>query len=505
MRFPLFRALYKLHYITPLGFIRLIYCFLCEGLTIMALVRFSRINHAKETAFVSEETRLTYEELYPQAVLLTKILCKEHGLEKGMKVGVLCRNHAVSALLLAALSRLGVHVRLLNSDIMSEKMEKLLQSRKMDCLIYDEELSEKCLPAHLPCKSITTEALQTQMKESGRYDAVKVPHIYRGGQIAVLTGGSSGNYKEASRKTGLFQFLPPFFALLKVIRIQDYSSVFVALPFYHGFGLGVLIVAMAMGKKICMSRHFHTEEALDRIAGERVEVLPIVPTMLSRMWQAKNATDRMKTVRCIISGGDRLDKKMVEETHAHLGPVLYNLYGTSEAGFFMMATPADLDANAETTLGRPIKGVECDVREMRENGVGTLWVRSKWAMIGAQNQWQSTGDLMYKNEQGYFFHRGIAKNMVVCGGENVYPEGVELVVNQHPEVVGSKVYGVPDSDFGCVLNATVELREGSALTEQELKEWLRAKLSRAELPHQITFKKLDVLSTGKRKNIVIDG
>lgn len=498
MSLTLTKALFKLHLVTPLGFLRLMYSFLREGLTIMSILRFTRYYYADKVAFVSEGEKITYGELYPMAIRLAKVLSDGHNVKQGMRVGVLCRNHTVSALMLSALSRLGAHVRLLNTDIMAEKMESLLKNKKIDLLVYDEELREKCLPALLPCKSITTELVNGQMHDKDKFEDVSLPHVWRGGQIAVLTGGTSGNYKEAARKTGLFQFLPPFFALLKDIRIQDYKSVFVALPFYHGFGLGVLIIAMAMGKKICMSRHFHTEEALDMVAEEQAEVLPIVPTMLSRMWQAENAQKLMRTVKCIISGGDRLDKKLVDETHGHLGPVMYNLYGTSEAGFFMMATPTDLDANAETTLGRPIRGVDCDVRELRENGVGTLWVRSKWAMLGAQNQWQSTGDLMYRDENGYYFHRGIAKNMVVCGGENVFPESVEMVINRHPDVVGSKVFGVPDADFGSVLSAAVELADGATLTQEELKEWLKSKLSRAEMPHYIEFKKLAILSTGKR-------
>lgn len=197
-----------------------------------------------------------------------------------------------------------------------------------------------------------------------------------------------------------------------------------------------------------------------------------------------------------------MDKKLVVETHNNLGPVMFNLYGTSEAGFFMLATPGDLDANEETTLGKPITGVECDVRELRENGVGTLWVRSKWAMIGTQNQWQSTGDLFYKNGKGYYFHRGIVKNMVVCGGENVFPESVEQVINQHPDVAASKVFGMPDPDFGSVLNAVVELKDGAnTISEDELKTWLKTKLSRAEVPHKIEFRKLEVLSTGKRAHV----
>lgn len=468
----------------------------------MSILRFVRFYYSKYVAFVSEGEKVSYSELYSLAILLTKILNKGHCIGKGMRVGVLCRNHTISALLLAALSRLGVHIRLLNTDIRSEKMADLLKNKKMDFIIFDEELREQCLPEQFPCVSLTTESLREQMNEKEKYDDVSLPHIIRGGQIAVLTGGTSGNYKEASRKTGLLQFLPPFFALLKDIKIQDYNSVFVVLPFYHGFGLGVLIIAMAMGKKICMSRHFNTDEALRMIAEEEIEVLPIVPTMLSRIWQTTLSKERMKSVKCIISGGDRLDKTLVDETHRNLGPVMFNLYGTSEAGFFMMAAPNDLDANDETTLGKPIYGVECDVREMRENRVGTLWVCSKWAMMGVQNKWQSTGDLVYRNEEGFYFHRGIAKNMVVCGGENVFPESVEQIINQHPSVAASKVFGVPDSDFGNVLNAIVELREETSLSESELKEWLKPKLSRPEMPHRIEFKKLEVLSTGKRTSVV---
>lgn len=467
----------------------------------MSILRFSRFYYANDVAFVSEQEKITYGELYLWAIRLTKVLRTEHGIDQGMRVGVLCRNHTVSALLLVALSRLGVHIRLLNTDIMSEKMDLLLKNKRIDCLIFDEELREKCLPMKLPCRSVSTKTLRIQMNEKSKYDAVSLPHILRGGEIAVLTGGTSGNYKEASRKTSLFQFLPPFFALLKDIKIQDYRSVFVVLPFYHGFGLGVLIIALAMGKKICMSRHFNAEDALHMIADENVEVLPIVPTMLSRLWQTPESKARMHSVKCIISGGDRLDKKLVDETHEILGPVMYNLYGTSEAGFFMMATPADLDANEETTLGKPIRGVECDVRELRANGVGTLWVRSKWAMIGTQNQWQNTGDMMYRNENGYYFHRGIAKNMVVCGGENVFPESVEQVINQHPDVAASKVFGVPNPDFGFVLNAIVELKDNASLSDEDLKIWLKPKLSRAEMPHHIEFKQLDVLSTGKRSRM----
>lgn len=492
----LFKALVKLHIITPVGLCHLLTSFYKEGITLMAVLRFTTKYYSDQCAIVSENQRYTYKEIYAASKKIAYCLFHIHGIRRNMKVGILSRNHIVSSLLIPALSRLGVHLYLLNTDMGAEKMSSLLLKIQLDFLVYDDDLKQNCLPRTLECKSVTTNVLGTQF--SNLDSKADLPRIGRGGRISVLTGGSSGQYKEASRNTGVIQFLPPFFALLKDIKIQDYKSVFLALPFYHGFGLGVLIIAMVMGKKICMTRRFDTEEALDVISAEEVEVLPIVPAMLSRIWQTDNSSSRMKSVKCIICGGDRLDKKWVDETKQRVGSVLFNLYGTSEAGFFMLATPSDLEKHTETTLGRPISGVLCDVRDVNNEGVGVLWVKSKWAMIDAKNQWQSTGDRVFKDKEGFYFHRGIAKNMVVCGGENVFPESVEQVINLHPEVINSKVYPVENERFGMVLHANVELKKDSILKENDLKEWLSSKVSRPEMPHQIKFGSVGLLSTGKR-------
>ena len=131
------------------------------------------------------------------------------------------------------------------------------------------------------------------------------------------------------------------------------------------------------------------------------------------------------------------------------------------------------------------------------NGLDPIWQKEYSEFTNTpilEKRFRDWGTLKY-------LFRGIAKNMVVCGGENVFPESVEMVINQHPDVAASKVFGVPDSDFGSVLNAIVELRDDAILTEEDLMVWLKPKLSRAEMPHRIEFKKLEVLSTGKRAKI----
>ena len=375
-------------------------------------LHFAAYYHASECAVVSEGKRLNYGEFFQQSQALATLLYHDYHLERGQHVALLCRNHLVSALLLPALSRLGVHVRLLNTDLSDDQLARVM-TRPFSLFIFDEAMKQKkSFPKSYPI--ISCESLYACVGKKGTDEKKTLPKIKRGGNISVMTGGSSGNYKEAARQTGIVQFLPPFFSLLRDLHIAQYQSVLIGLPFYHGFGLATLIISLIMGKKICLLRHFDVQEVLHIVLEEHVEVMPIVPAMLARLWQTEGAERRMTSLKCVISGGDRLEKPLVERTSACLGDVLYNLYGTSEAGFFMLATPRELIYGDEVSIGRPIRGLRCEIRDADDEGVGTLWVKSRWAMTGWQNRWQCTGDRVWKAANGLFFHRGKVDKMVVC-------------------------------------------------------------------------------------------
>ena len=440
---------------------------------------------------------MNYSELYQYACRLAYLMYSDYNLRQGDTVAMLCRNHTVSLLLLPALSRLGVNVLLLNTDLGTEKIEELLNRNSCKLLVYDKERKDGRSTITSPYPAIDTDILYEKLFAKNEDNVFYLPPIFHGPAITVMTGGTSGHYTEATRHPSVTQFLPPFFALLRDIGIGDYNSVFLALPFYHGFGLATLIVSLLMGKKICLMRHFDASQALKIIRNEEIEVLPLVPVMLARLWQQEGAKEKMKSLRCILCGGDHLDRKLVETTHSQLGNVLYNLYGTSEAGFFLLATPDDLSRHSETTLGKPIRGVKCKVVEKDAEGVGTLWVRSSWAMTGRNDQWQSTGDLVIQDTEGYYFHRGRRDGLVVCGGENVWPDNVMRALSLHPAIVASHVYAVPHPEFGNVLNARIELRKDASLTTAEIIEWLRPRISRAEMPHEIIFGPIRISSTGK--------
>lgn len=490
--------LYRLHIISPKGIFVWAKSLISEGISLMALLRFAAHFYPQRCAIIDEKQSLSYQDLYIRTHQLAEILHTEYHLHPQMSVALLGRNSIILTLLLHALSRLGIRTTLLSTDLGTEQITTDLQKHRYHLIIYDSDLKQ--IPTKLPCVAVTTERLNDiLLHNTSLTKKRKLPKIWRGSEIVIHSGGTRGNFKTIARRPSVTSFLPPLFALLRDIKIYQYERVLISLAFYHGFGLSTLIISLLMGKKICLQKRFDALQTLTIIQREKIEVMPIVPAMLARFWQIEGAKKKMKSLRCLISGGDRLPKSLIDTTHKEIGEVIFNLYGTSEAGFFMLANPKELASFKETTLGKPIRGVDCKVKDRNRQGIGTLWVRSRWAMRGLRNQWQNTGDLVSQNSEGYFFHHGRADRMVVCGGENVQPEHIEQVLLSHPMIIAARAFTVPDPNFGNVIHTEIECTTKATLTEATLLNWLRPQLSRAEMPHSIRFKTIEILSTGKQK------
>ncbi|MBW4728412.1 class I adenylate-forming enzyme family protein [Prevotella melaninogenica] len=490
--------LYRLHIISPKGIFVWAKSLISEGISLMALLRFAAHFYPQRCAIIDEKQSLSYQDLYIRTHQLAEILHTEYHLHPQMSVALLGRNSIILTLLLHALSRLGIRTTLLSTDLGTEQITAELQKHRYHLIIYDSDIKQ--IPTKLPCIAVTTERLNDiLLHNTSLTKKRKLPKIWRGSEIVIHSGGTSGNFKTIARRPSVTSFLPPLFALLRDIQIYQYERVLISLPFYHGFGLSTLIISLLMGKKICLQKRFDALQTLAIIQQEKIEVMPIVPAMLARFWQIEGAKKKMKSLRCLISGGDRLPKSLIDTTHKEIGEVIFNLYGTSEAGFFMLANPKELVSFKETTLGKPIRGVDCKVKDCNRQGIGTLWVRSRWAMRGLRNQWQNTGDLVSQNSEGYFFHHGRADRMIVCGGENVQPEHIEQVLLSHPMIIAARAFTVPDPNFGNVIHTEIECTPKATLTEATLLNWLRPQLSRAEMPHSIRFKTIEMLSTGKQK------
>lgn len=500
--FRIVKKLYQINIITPKGFILLIGSIIREGINLMAILRFSSMLYPKRIAIKENKETTTYAELFKDSKRLALLLKNKYNLDNQSRVALLCRNHLVVIQTLFALSRLGVNVYLLNIEMSSTQLKKIITDKNFDLIVYDSEKEEdikkvdfqKCiLSYHEIFPSIygllkNQEEVDTKLRK------------YKSGNIVVLTGGTTGEFKTASRKPSITNFTNPFFALLTDIHIDRYRSVYIATPIYHGYGLASLIVSAILGIELSLLNKYKTEDACKLIRENKIEAVILVPLMLQRMLKHDRST--FYTVKCILSGGAPLDANLTCYTLQELGDVLYNLYGTSEAGFSVLAKPHDL-RKYPTTIGKPIRGVSIKIvdnnqRKSKIGTVGMVCIKNQWVMDNKSNQWVSTGDLGYIDKDGYVFLRGRSDNMIVSGGENVYPEELEKVLMQNELIECASVIGIPDVEFGQRLKAFVVLKEKSKLTEDMLLKWLIAKVARYQMPaHLRIIDSLPMSSTGK--------
>ncbi|MDQ0899012.1 MULTISPECIES: AMP-binding protein [unclassified Paenibacillus] len=488
--YKLIYVLYKIRLLSPLALFQLTSAIYKYGINLMALLNFSARTYGENVALVDEQETLTYKQLFAQSEGLSVVLRGRYHLARGKKAGFLCKNHASLVRAIFAVSLSGADLYLLNAEMSKGQLNNILERHHFDLLIYDEELSSlleqtSYTKAKMLSYHDTFPAINNLLSAS-IYEKQK-RHRTSSGKLVLLTGGTTGNAKEAAHKPSLFNYLDPFSGFLTRLKILNYHTAYIATPIYHGYGVAVLLLFCALGKKMVIHRGFDAEKACRLIREHQVDVVTVVPLMLHKMLKS-NAED-LKSLSCIASGGAELNPKLAKETLRQLGDVLYNLYGTSEAGLNIIADPQDLIYSAHT-IGRKIEGVRLvivdDLKEEVEIGrVGQFCIKNKWSMRNVA--WIETGDLGYRDEKGYYFLCGRADSMIVSAGENVYPLEVEQVLLTHPGVEDAAVIGIRDEHFGQRLKAFVLLAPYNDTTREELFEWLRSRLARFQLPKEIIF------------------
>jgi fatty-acyl-CoA synthase len=479
-------VLYKIRLLNLRALLRLALAVFTHGVNLMALLNFAARAYGKQVALVDDRETLTYRQLFEQAEKLASALQENHRLEAGQKVGFLCKNHATLVKAIYAVSSTGADIYLLNAEMSGSQFDHIVDQQAFDLLIYDEE-----------CSSLLKSSTYSKASLVSDYDTLSAcdvigsrkPRRTSSGKLVLLTGGTTGAAKTTAHKPSLFNYLDPFHTFLTRLNILKYQTAYIATPIYHGYGVAVLLLFCAVGKKAVIQRGFHAEKACRLIREHQVEVVTVVPLMLSKMLQA--SAESLKSLRCIASGGAELSPKLVRETQTRLGDVLYNLYGTSEAGLNMIATPEDL-TRSPRTIGRKIRGAQLKIVNaqklvVRTGEIGQLCIRNSWSMKTGVPLWLETGDLGYRDEQDLYFLCGRVDSMIVSAGENVYPLEVEQVILTHPLIEDAAVIGVRDESFGQRLKAFVRAAPQEEIAEEELREWLRSRLARYQLPRDICF------------------
>ena len=487
----LIKVLYHIKLLSPKGLYRLVASIYRNGINLMTLLKIAGAVYGDKVALVDEDETVSYKQLLSQSEKLAIIFKEKFQLRAGQKVGFLCKNHASMVKAIFATSRLGTVIYLLNTEMSKMQLKQVVKQHDFDFIIVDFELSE-CLKdsGYSKRKVLSTHNDLTAINYLLHSASDKKYKLQRtsSSKIMLLTSGTTGKAKEVAHKPSLLNFLNPFLTLLTRLKLFNFHTAYIATPIFHGYGIAILISCIALGKKVIIRKGFHAKEACQLIREHNVEVVTVVPLMIHKMLET-NVSD-LTSLKCIASGGSELNPRLVEEVFRKLGAVLFNLYGTSEAGLNMIATPQDLQYSP-STIGRKIEGVQLKIldqdKEPVEDGmVGQFCIKNRWSMRNSENDWIETGDLGYRDKNGYYFLRGRTDDMVVSAGENVYPIEIEQLIIHHPLVEAVAVIGIHDEQFGQRLQAFVQ-PVNEHLTKEALMEWLRPRVARFQMPKDIVF------------------
>lgn len=447
--------------------------------------------NSAQIAIIDDSGTLTYKELLTGSRQLAYALATDFQLAEETKTALLCRNHSLFVQALFAASRTGTAIYLLNPDMSQSQFNSLIAVHNFDVLLFDEEFSRFVTRSSYQNKKLSlTGELKTSMSHYINHQNNKAVELKRssGSKIILLTGGTTGKPKKAEHKPSLFNFLNPFAALIRKLGLRKEPSGFIASPLYYGYGIAFLFAVLALGKTAIVQHRFDARQACALIQKHRIETVSAVPLMIEKMLN-HHAAD-LRSLRCIASGGAKLNTRLIERIKVELGDVLCNLYGTTEVGLSIIAGPHDLHRDSRMA-GKAIRGAQLKIMENGRQAIsgqtGQLYARNGWSMSGKKDKWIATGDLAWKDDGGFYYLSGRVDEMVVSGGVNIYPLEIEKTLVHHPLIAEAAVIGIENEVYGQVLKAYVQPVFAAPITEKIVLEWLESQVARIQLPRVVCF------------------
>ena len=447
-------------------------------------------------AIVDDDGVLRYRELQSATESLARRLSGA-GVGPGQAVGVMCRNGHGFVASVFAVALVGADVVLVNTDFRSDALAAALSAHQITAMVADNEFTARIRAAS---QSGGASVLIVDPATVRAQEGDPRPDVAAPGRIVLLTSGTTGTPKGVPRTPQMRSAVGVWVTILDRTRLHIGSRISVAMPMFHGLGLGMLMLTMALGGTVLTHRHFDGEAALAQASLHRADAFTAVPVVLARILdlpERVRARNPLPYLRVVISSGDRLDPALGQQFMDAYGEVLYNGYGSTEVGIGALATPADL-RDAPETVGKPVAG--CPVRILDKNDrpvgprvTGRIFVGGGMASEGYTSGgakavvagMTSTGDMGYLDNAGRLFIVGREDDMIISGGENVYPRAVENALAEHPDIAEKAVIGVPDERFGHRLAAFVVLQPGSDIDVPAIREYLKDRVSRFEQPRDI--------------------
>jgi acyl-CoA synthetase (AMP-forming)/AMP-acid ligase II len=463
------------------------------------------IHHPHEIAIIDERGSLSWERLHRRSNALAHSFAAM-GIGYGDGVGIMCRNHRgfVEATLAAA--KLGASALYLNTMFAGPQLVEVTRREGPKVLVYDEEFSGLLEGVDAVVDRVvawtdgdaggamTLESLITAGEDSDLSPPPEKP------RFVILTSGTTGTPKGAQRSNpdGLFTLA----SLIDKIPFRSRQTMMIAAPLFHSWGFFHFVMSLPTASTMVLRRRFDPEETLRAVARHRADVLAAVPVMVQRILALPDETLRtydLSSLKITSLSGSALPGELAVAWMDRFGDSVYNLYGSTEVAYATIATPADLRA-APGTAGRPPRGTRIKLldesgAEVPQGAVGRIFVGNDMSFEGytgggnkeAIDGLLSSGDVGHFDAAGRLFIDGRDDEMIVSGGENVFPREVEDLLADLDGVAEVAVIGVDDTEFGQRLKAFVVLEGDTELGPEQINAHVKANLASYKTPREVEF------------------
>ena len=462
------------------------------------------IRHGDRAALIDELGELTYKELDQRTNALANAW-RRRGLEPGDGVTILARNHRGFVVSVFAAAKSGAKIVLLNTDFAAPQIREVAGREGTDLLVFDDEYAgmlEGIDPPHGRWRAWSEDSSADDTLDAliaGSDDAAP-PKPGVAPRITILTSGTTGTPKGAPRSEP--RSLALIGGLLSKVPFRARETTELCVPMFHALGFSQAMFGIGLGSTLVVRRKFNPEATLESIERHRPSAMVMVPVMLQRtleLGEEKVGDYDTSSLRIIFLSGSALGADLAKRATRAFGPIIYNMYGSTEVAYATIATPEDLEQAPGTTgkvvTGSVVKILDDDGKEAPKGQTGRIFVGNTSQFEGytgggskeAIGGLISSGDVGHFDVEGRLFIDGRDDEMIVSGGENVFPAEVEELLAAHEGIAEAAVVGVEDEKFGQRLKAFVVLRDGADLDEDAVKDYVRENLARYKTPREVVF------------------
>jgi len=433
---------------------------------------------------------LSFQELAQASQSMARRLANL-GVEKGSHIALLSQNNVNMIIAIHALSYLGAVAVLLNTRLSANELQFQINDAKVNLLGTSVFFSDKTEGIDVPQKKSFSELQRLPEKEVPLQNELVLNDPF----TIIYTSGTTGFPKGVVHTYGNHWWSAIGSALNLGISPQD--KWLTVLPLFHVSGLSTLFKSVIYGMPIYLMTSFEPEKVHEALMKNHITMISVVTVMLQRLLE-QMATERYpEQLRCVLLGGGPAPKPVLEQARKKEVPV-FQSYGLTETSS-QIVTLSPQDALRKIgSAGKPLVPAQLKIHDPSTRGVGEIYVKGPMVTKGYfnnptadqkafQTDWLKTGDLGYLDEEGFLYVVDRRNDLIISGGENIYPSEIESVVSELTGVQEVGVTNRSDDQWGEVPVAFIVKDTQNVLDEEMVQTYLKSRLASYKVPKKIYF------------------